>query len=149
MDRPSMDQGAARTAAELRLQLAQVTAASQMLERTATDESSRKYLAALEQGVCRMLRTVGRLELSQRLGGDAGPELQRKPVDLALLSNELGARLGELLAWAEVELAVSTTDRPPCTSRPWLIFSLGGVDRTAETTTSSVVRTSSQTLRRS
>ena len=63
MDRPSMDQGAARTAAELRLQLAQVTAASQMLERTATDESSRKYLAALEQGVCRMLRTVGRLEL--------------------------------------------------------------------------------------
>ena len=105
-----MDQGAARTAAELRLQLAQVTAASQMLERTATDESSRKYLAALEQGVCRMLRTVGRLELSQRLGGDAGPELQRKPVDLALLSNELGARLGELLAWAEVELAVSTPD---------------------------------------
>ena len=110
MDRPSMDQGAARTAAELRLQLAQVTAASQMLERTATDESSRKYLAALEQGICRMLRTVGRLELSQRLGGDVEPELQRKPLDLALLSNELGARLKELLAWAEVELTVSTPD---------------------------------------
>ena len=48
-----------------------------------------------------------------------------------------------------VDFAVSTTDRPPWMSRPWLIFSLGGVNRTAETTTSSVVRTSSQTLRRS
>ena len=110
MDRLSMDQGAARTAAELRLQLAQVTAASQMLERTATDEASRKYLAALEQGICRMLRIVGRLELSQRLGGDKAPELKRKPVDLALLVRELGARLEELLAWAEVELTVTAPD---------------------------------------
>ncbi len=45
-------------------------------------------------------------------------------------------------------LAVSTTDRPPRMSRPWLIFSEGGVNSTAETTTSTVVRMSSQRFRR-
>ena len=63
----NMDRGAARAAAELRVQLAQMTAASQMLERCAWDEKSRGYLAALNQGICRMLRTVGRLELAGRL----------------------------------------------------------------------------------
>ena len=48
-----------------------------------------------------------------------------------------------------VDFAVSTTDRPPWISRPWLIFSLGGVNSTTDTTMSRVVRTSSHTLRRS
>ena len=45
--------------------------------------------------------------------------------------------------------AVSTTDRPPWMSRPWLIFSCGGVNMNTDPSTSSVVRTSNQTLRRS
>ena len=68
MERQELDQGAARTAAELRMQLAQITAASQLLERTARDEKSRSYLAAMNQGICRMLRIVGRLEITGRLG---------------------------------------------------------------------------------
>ena len=72
MDGHGLDQGAARTAAELRLQLAQMTAASQLLERTARDEKSRGYLAAMNQSICRMLRVVGRLELSARLGEEIG-----------------------------------------------------------------------------
>lgn len=106
-----IDQGAARTAAELRLQLAQMTAAAQALERTAGDEKSRRYLAALDQSICRMLRIVGRLELSQRLGGDEGPaRLENALTDLARLSRELGERLGELLAFAGVELRVNAPE---------------------------------------
>ena len=65
MDTERLDQGTARTAAELRLQLAQMTAASQLLERGAQDEKSRRYLAALNQSICRMLRIVGRLEIGR------------------------------------------------------------------------------------
>lgn len=105
MDRTGLDQGAARTAAELRIQLAQITVASQMLERTATDEKSREYLAVLNQGICRMLRVVGRLELSQRLGGG---EARAEPVltDLSRVVNGLGERMGRLLAYSGVELTV-------------------------------------------
>lgn len=45
--------------------------------------------------------------------------------------------------------AVSTTERPPWMSRPWLILSAGGVKRNTEPMTSNVVRTSSHRLRRS
>lgn len=109
MEATSLDQGAARTAAELRMQLAQMTAASQLLERTATDEKSRQYLAALNQGICRMLRTVGRLELTQRLGAE---EARAEPVltDLSRVCADLGGRLGRLLAWAEVELTVDAPE---------------------------------------
>ena len=44
-------------------------------------------------------------------------------------------------------LAVSTTDKPPWTSSPWLIFSWGGVNMMMDPMTSKVVATSSQTLR--
>jgi len=111
MDRPSIDQGAARTAAALRLQLAQMTAATQVLERTATDEKSRRYLAALDQSICRMLRIVGRLELSSRLGGEGGPaRLENALTDLSQLIRELGERMGPLLALAGVELTVNAPE---------------------------------------
>ena len=110
MDRPNIDQGAARTAAELRVQLAQMTAATQVLEQSATDEKSRRYLAALEQSICRMLRIVGRLELTGRLGGDTPARLEPVLTDLARLTRELGERLGELLACAGVELSVDAPD---------------------------------------
>lgn len=105
MDRTGIDQGAARTAEELRTQLALITMASQTLERTATDEKSRGCLAALNQGICCMLRVVGRLELSQRLGsGEAKAELVL--TNLTRVVNNLGARMGQLLAYAGVELTV-------------------------------------------
>ncbi len=111
MDRTGIDQGAARTAAALRLQLAQMTVATQELERTATDEKSGRYLAALDQGICRMLRIVGRLELSARLGGEDGPaRLEGALIDLAQLTRELGERIGPLLAMAGVELTVSAPE---------------------------------------
>lgn len=111
MDTGRIDQGAARTAAALRAQLAQMTAAAQALERTAADEKSRRYLAAMDQGICRMLRIVGRLELSVRLGEDDGPvRMELELIDLAQLTRELGERLGELLALAGVELTVSAPE---------------------------------------
>ncbi|MBD5133509.1 MAG: HAMP domain-containing histidine kinase [Clostridiales bacterium] len=111
MDKERLDYGTARTAAELRLQLAQMTAASQLLERTAADERSRDCLAALNQGICRMLRIVGRLELSLRLGGEEPPRLERVPVDLARSTRELGERLAGLLAYAGVSLKVDAPER--------------------------------------
>lgn len=109
MERQELDQGAARTAAELRMQLAQITAASQLLERTARDEKSRSYLAAMNQGICRMLRIVGRLEITGRLGGK-DPRLERSPADLGRLTQELGERLAGLLECAEVKLEVSAPE---------------------------------------
>lgn len=103
MDQTGINQGEAKTAAELRLQLAQMTVASQLLERTATDEKSKGYLAALNQSICRMLRVVGRLELTQRLGGEsAGAEPAL--TDLARVVRDLEERMGPLLAFAGVEL---------------------------------------------
>ena len=112
LDREELDRGAARTAAELRIQLAQMTAASQMLERNAWDEKGKGYLAALNQSICRMLRIVGRLELCERLArGDA--ELEAGPVDLAELTAGLGARMEGLLDQAGVELTVRCPERLP------------------------------------
>ena len=109
MDQSQLDQGTARTAAELRRQLAQMAAASQLLERTATDEKSQGYLAAMNQGICRMLRVVGRLELSQRLsGGDV--RIEPALTDLSRVVNDLGEKLGGLLAYAGVELTVKAPE---------------------------------------
>lgn len=113
MDTERLDQGTARTAAELRLQLAQMTAASQLLERSAQDEKSRRYLAALNQSICRMLRIVGRLEFTARLGEEDPPRLMRSHADLAQLTAELGERLAGLLAYSGVELVVDVPERLP------------------------------------
>ena len=107
MDLEHMEQGTARTAAQLRVQLAQMTAASQLLERCAWDEKSKGYLAAMNQGICRMLRIVGRMVLCARLDGPASPG----PVDLAALTRELGERMEGLLARAGVELTVDCPER--------------------------------------
>lgn len=54
-----------------------------------------------------------------------------------------------VIASPSVEVAVRTTERPPWMSRPWLIFSCGGMNMMIEPMTSSVVMMSSQTFRRS
>lgn len=107
----SVDQGTARTAAELRLQLAQMTMASQLLSRCAQDEKSRNYLAVLNQSICRMLRVVGRLELSARLVEEDPPRLDRAAADLARLTRELGERMAGLLACKDVTLTVSVPEQ--------------------------------------
>ncbi len=110
MDLESLDRGAARTAGLLRVQLTQMTAASQLLEQTATDEKSRAQLAALNQGICRMLRIVGRMELTYRLGADP-PRTEPALTDLARLVRELGEEMTGLLAGAGVELTVRCPER--------------------------------------
>lgn len=110
MDGTDISQGAARTAAELRKQLAQLSLAAQVLERTAADEKTRKYLAVMDQSICRMMRIVGRLELSARLGDEAPVQLEYGLTDLAQLARDLGERLGRLLAEIGVELTVKAPE---------------------------------------
>ena len=110
MDLESLDRGAARTAGLLRVQLAQMTAASQLLGQTATDAKSREQLAALNQSICRMLRVVGRMELTYRLGADT-PRMEPAMVNLAKLVRELGEEMSALLAGAGVELTVRCPER--------------------------------------
>ena len=112
MDNGGLDRGMARTASELRMQLAQMTMASQMLERNAWDEKGCGYLAALNQGICRMLRIVGRMELTDRLAAQA-PRLEPAPADLGELTAELCERMEGLLRCTGVALAVSVPERLP------------------------------------
>lgn len=112
MEQENVKRGAARQAAELRMQLAQMTVASQMLERCAFDEKSKGYLAAMNQGICRMLRLVGRMELCDRLSGEASP-VKLEPVDLGELTADLGARMESLLERAGVKLSVSAPECLP------------------------------------
>lgn len=112
MEQENLKSGTARQTAQLRIQLAQMTVASQMLEQCAFDEKSRGYLAAMNQGVCRMLRLVGRMELCERLGGEA-PDVKPEPTDLAELTADLGARMEGLLERAGVKLRISVPERLP------------------------------------
>ena len=106
----NLEQGIRRTAAQLRVQLAQMTAASQLLERSAFDAKSAECLAAMNQGICRMLRIVGRMELSGRLSGEE-PAAKLSPVDLGALTADLGARMEGLLKRAGVRLTVRAPAR--------------------------------------
>ena len=95
---------AAHTAASLRSQLNQIAAASQMLESSTAGERSRSYLAVINQGVCRMLRTVGRLELEERLSSEE-PKLSPAYLDLAPWLEDLGRRLDSILSAAGVRFS--------------------------------------------
>ena len=107
-----MEQGIRRTAAELRVQLAQMTAASQLLERSAFDKTGAGCLAAMNQGICRMLRIVGRMELCERLSGEV-TAVKLTPTDLGALTADLGARMEGLLARAGVTLTVNGPEHLP------------------------------------
>lgn len=103
MDREYLADGIATTAAELREQLSLMTAASQLLERTAGDRE-RKYLATLNQSICRMLRTVSRMELAHRLTDEneirAFPDL----MDLGPWTEALARRIQSVLAPAGIAM---------------------------------------------
>ena len=111
MDRETLAASAAGTAAELRVQLANMTAASQMLERTAQGEKAPAYLAVLNQSICRMLRTVGRMELLSRLTDE--DEIRAFPslTDLGLWAREQAGQRGEVLRGAGVSLDYQGPDR--------------------------------------
>lgn len=111
MDKWNLDMGTSQTAAQLRFQLAQMTAVTQVLARRTQDRQSLEYLAAADQSICRMLRIVGRLELSARLGEASPPRVELEPVDLAERTGELGARMAGLLSGAGVQLTVRTPAR--------------------------------------
>lgn len=86
------------TAAALRSQLNLIAAASQVLERSADTQKSRPYLAVLNQGICRMLRIVERMELGERFSlPDPLPE-QLPTEDLADLLGVLTLRLEGVLS---------------------------------------------------
>ena len=100
-----MDRKANETAA-LRSQLNQIAAASQMLEASAVGERSRTYLAVINQGICRMLRVVGRMELEERLSGDP-VRLSPSHIDLSPWLEDLGHRLEGILAAVGVRFSFS------------------------------------------
>lgn len=111
MEQDGLDMGKAWTAAALRMQLAQMTAASQMLEQSAKDEKSRGYLAALNQSICRMLRIVGRMELTMQLTEELRLELT--PVDLGGLATGVGEQAAGLLRHAGVQIDIRGLERLP------------------------------------
>ena len=90
---------------QLRVQLAQMTAASQLLEQYATDERGKAYLSTINQSVCRMLRLVGRMELAQRLTDEDEVRLNVGPLDISHWGEELGRRLESVLAGAGVSFS--------------------------------------------
>ena len=112
MDHEGLDRGMARTVGELRTQLAQMTTASQALNRKVWDKKGRGYLAALNQSICRVLRIVERMGLTERLSAEK-PEIELAPADLAELTVELCDRMEGLLRSAGVALAAEVPGHLP------------------------------------
>lgn len=107
MDREALGAGAAQAAAELRARLGVITAASQVLERSASGEKERTYLAAINQSICQMLRLIGRLELGYRLTDEDEIRAKNAMLDLGPWLRELGRRLGAVLASLHVEFRLA------------------------------------------
>lgn len=97
MDRKLPGADLTKTAADLRMQLNQMAAASQVLERATESEKGRSYLAIMNQGICRMLRIVGRMELSHRLS-DNRVQPSPKHLDLVSALDTFAARLHGVLS---------------------------------------------------
>lgn len=104
MERWMLESGMEAHLAQLRGQLAQLTAAGQLLERYATDEKSKTYLSTINQSVCRMLRLVGRLELAQRLTDEDEVRLHVSALDITRWGEDLARRLEGVLAGAGISL---------------------------------------------
>lgn len=93
------------TAATLRFQLNQMAAASQVLERIADSDKGHDYLAVINQGICRMLRVVGRIELGNRVSADGPDPIRLKTVDLSDQLVSIANRLDGIL----IQAGISTT----------------------------------------
>ncbi len=98
MDRESLADGVDRTTMELRMQLEQVTAASQLLEQAWDTARAQDYLSIINQSVCRMLRVIERLELMHLLTDEAGPAFTAVPTDLGPFTEALCDKVESVLA---------------------------------------------------
>ena len=103
MDRESLAAGLTAISAELREQLSLMAAASQLLERTAGSRE-RSYVATLNQGICRMLRTVTRVELAHRLTDENEIRSFPAPMDLSPMVEKLAVVMKSVLAGAGISL---------------------------------------------
>lgn len=112
-----------KIAADLRSQLNQMAAASQILEQTADNEKSRLYLAMANQSICRMLRIVGHMELSHRLSsGEATPSPRR--LDLTAALHPFALRLRGILAEVGIAFTLHAPDHLPIYADPELLKQL-------------------------
>lgn len=112
-----------KIAADLRSQLNQMAAASQILEQTADNEKSRLYLAMANQSICRMLRIVGHMELSHRLSsGQAAPS--PRCLNLTAALQPLALRLRGILSEIGVTFTLHAPDHLPICADPELLKQL-------------------------
>ena len=105
MERWMLDGATQAHLAQLRSQLANLTAASELLERRLEDPRGRDCLAAINQGICRMLRLIGRLELAHRLTGEDEIRLGLTWVEFPAWWEGLCRRLQGVLRGAGIELS--------------------------------------------
>ena len=110
LDREGLAASVAKTAGELRLQLAHITASSQLLERMAQGERARAYLAVVNQSICRMLRSIGRMELLHRLTDENEIRVFPRLMDLGRWTAQLAQRLQSVLQGADVTLRYQGPD---------------------------------------
>lgn len=103
---PKTAAGVTGSTAALRSQLNQIAAASQLLESGVSAQRGRTYLSAINQGICRMLRIIGRMELEQRLTEEPA-SLSLTCIDLPRFFEDLGGRLEGILAAIGVRFTVS------------------------------------------
>lgn len=104
-----------RITSALRIQLNQITVASQALERTVQAPHGIDYLAIINQNICRMMRMVSHMELTQRLLDSDPASFKPAPMDFSLLAEELGSPLESILA----EIGIGFTFECP---KPLLIL---------------------------
>lgn len=97
MDREYLATGIGSVTAELREQLSMMTAASQLLERTASGRE-KEYLASLNRNICCMLRTVNRMELAHRLTDENEIRAFPAPMELGPWTVDLAQRVRDILA---------------------------------------------------
>lgn len=109
MERENLKKSVVKTTMALRGPLAKMTLASERLEQCGWDEKGKGCIAVMNQGICQMLRIVGRMELSDRLDGEK-PELKLASINLGGLTNDLGARMEGLLERAGVKLIVNSPE---------------------------------------
>ncbi len=96
-------------AAAVRTQLSDISGASQMLKRNAT-EQEKQYLAIINRAVIRTAQTVYEEELARRLEDDYNLQANYAAVDLADWFRRTTERAAELLAEAGIRLQCSCKD---------------------------------------
>lgn len=106
MDRNLLAANTVQIASALRTQLAQMAAASQVLEQSGDGEKRFAYLAVINQSICRILRVVNGLELLQRLTDEDEIRLFPADLDLGPWLERFGRELDGVLAGAGISFSL-------------------------------------------